>query len=110
SLGAGLTYGAGALWLTLGSDVARVDPQTGRVLRRFATGPRWLTFGDGAAWAVDPGNGVVTKIDPVENKIAARTKLHGWASDVAIGGGIVWGSGVPARGGVRVTGGELGVQ
>jgi ABC-type transport system substrate-binding protein len=110
SLGAGLTYGAGALWLTLGSDVARVDPQTGRVLRRFATGSRWLTFGDGAVWAVDPGNGVVTKIDPVENKIAARTKLHGWASDVAIGGGIVWVSVIPDSVVFRLSEDDLSVE
>jgi ABC-type transport system substrate-binding protein len=114
SLGAGLTYGAGALWLTLGpdgrSDVARVDPHSGRVLRRFATGSRWLTFGDGAVWAVDPGNGVVTKIDPVENTIAARTKLHGWASDVAVGGGIVWVSVIPDSVVFRLSEDDLSVQ
>ncbi len=110
ALSAGLAYGAGALWLTLGSDVARVDPHSGRVLRRFATGSRWLIFGDGAVWAVNPGNGVVTKIDPVENKIAARTKLHGWASDVAVGGGIVWVSVIPDSVVFRLSEDDLSVE
>ena len=114
SLGAGLAFGAGALWLTLGpdgrSDVARVDPNSGRVLRRFATGSRWLTFGDGAVWAVDPTNGVVTKIDPVENKIAARTKLHGWVSDLAVGGGTVWVPVIPDSVVFRLSENDLSVQ
>ena len=110
SIGAGLAYGAGALWLTLSSDVARVDPHNGRVIRRFATGSRWLTFGDGAVWAVDPSGGVVKKIDPVENKIAAHTKLHGYASDVAVGGGIVWVSVIPDSVVFRLSEDDLSVQ
>ena len=52
AIGAGLAFGAGSLWLTLGSDVARVDPESGRVLHRFPTGSRWLVFADRAIWAV----------------------------------------------------------
>jgi ABC-type transport system substrate-binding protein len=110
AVGAGLAYGAGSLWLTLGPDVARVDPQSGRVLRRFATGSRWLIFGDGAVWAMDPGTGVVTKIDPVENKIVARAKLHGWASDIAVGGGTVWVSVIPDSAVFRLSEDSLGVE
>ncbi len=110
AVGAGLAYGSGSLWLTLGPDVARVDPRSGRVLRRFATGSRWLIFGDGAVWAVDPGSGVVTKIDPVENKIAARAKLHGWVSDVAVGGGIVWVSVIPDSVVFRLSEDDLSVE
>jgi ABC-type transport system substrate-binding protein/streptogramin lyase len=110
ALGAGLAYGAGALWLTLGADVARIDPRSGRVLRRFATGSRWLAYADGAVWAVNPGNGAVTKIDPVENMIAARTKLHGWASDLAVGGGTVWVSVIPDSVVFRLNEDDLSVE
>jgi ABC-type transport system substrate-binding protein/tRNA A-37 threonylcarbamoyl transferase component Bud32 len=110
AIGAGLAYGAGSLWLTLGSDVARVDPKSGRVLHRFPTGSRWLVFADGAVWAVRPENGLVTKIDPVENRITAQTKLHGWASDVAVGGGFVWVSVIPDSVVFRLSEDDLSVQ
>jgi len=110
AIGAGLAFGAGSLWLTLGSDVARVDPKSGRVLHRFPTGSRWLVFADGAVWAVRPENGLVTKIDPVENRITAQTKLHGWASDVAVGGGFVWVSVIPDSAVFRLSEDDLSVQ
>jgi len=110
AIGAGLAYGAGSLWLTLGSDVARVDPNSGSVLHRFPTGSRWLVFADGAVWAVRPENGLVTKIDPVENRITAQTKLHGWASDVAVGGGFVWVSVIPDSVVFRLSEDDLSVQ
>ena len=110
AIGAGLAFGAGSLWLTLGSDVARVDPESGRVLHRFPTGSRWLVFADGAVWAVRPENGLVTKIDPVENRITAQTKLHGWASDVAVGGGFVWVSVIPDSAVFRLSEDDLSVQ
>src|SRR6266566_1591684 len=110
AIGAGLAFGAGSLWLTLGSGVARVDPESGRVLHRFPTGSRWLVFADGAVWAVRPENGLVTKIDPVENRITAQTKLHGWASDVAVGGGFVWVSVIPDSVVFRLSEDDLSVQ
>jgi ABC-type transport system substrate-binding protein len=110
AIGAGLAYGAGSLWLTLGSDVARVDPESGRVLHRLPTGSRWLVFADGAVWAVRPENGLVTRIDPVENRITAQTKLHGWASDVAVGGGSVWVSVIPDSVVFRLSENDLSVQ
>jgi ABC-type transport system substrate-binding protein/tRNA A-37 threonylcarbamoyl transferase component Bud32 len=110
ALGAGLAFGAGSLWLTLGSDVARVDPGSGRILHRFRTGSRWLVFADGAVWAVRPENGHVTKIDPVENRITNETPLHGWASDVAVGGGFVWVSVIPDSVVFRLSEDDLSVQ
>jgi ABC-type transport system substrate-binding protein len=44
---------------------------------------------------VSGGSGLVTKIDPAENRIAAQTKLHPYASDVTVGGGFVWVSVTP---------------
>jgi ABC-type transport system substrate-binding protein/tRNA A-37 threonylcarbamoyl transferase component Bud32 len=110
AIGAGLAYGAGSLWLTLGADVARVDPKNGRVLHRFPTGSRWLVFADRAVWAVRPENGLVTMIDPVENRITEQTKLHGWASDVAVGGGFVWVSVIPDSVVFRLSEDDLSVQ
>src|SRR5262249_37557523 len=34
--------------------------------------------------------GVIRRIDPVENRIVAIATLDGWISDLAVGGGEVW--------------------
>src|SRR5207247_367827 len=73
-------------------------------------GSRWLVFADRAIWAVRPENGLVTKIDPVENSITAQTKLHGWASDMAVGGGFVWVSVIPDSVVFRLSEDDLSVQ
>src|SRR5439155_417382 len=76
-IGAGIACGAGCFWLAHGSEAIRADPGTGRVLHRFPAAAWWLVFADGAVWAATAGDGRVWKIDPAENSITARTKLHG---------------------------------
>src|SRR5262245_8901021 len=94
--GVGKAYGAGSLWLAQGTDVARIGPQSGRVLRRIVTRPgqqgstTWLTFADSSLWSVQASEGVVRKFDPVANRQVAHTSLHGWVSDLAVAGGDVW--------------------
>ena len=90
--GLGIAYGAGSLWLaiTRGSELARIDPRDGHVLHRFPTLSSWVAFADGAVWVAHANDGLVWKIDPDANAIAARTKLHAWLSDLAVGGGFVW--------------------
>src|SRR5262249_24355368 len=41
------------------------------------------------------GNGAVMKIDPVSNHVVARQKLHGWISDLAVGGRFLWAAVAP---------------
>jgi ABC-type transport system substrate-binding protein/tRNA A-37 threonylcarbamoyl transferase component Bud32 len=89
-VGPGIAYGAGSLWLAHGSDVLRVNPRTGQVMHRYPAGSWWLVFADGAVWAATSNTGVVSKIDPIDNRVVARTKLHGWLSDLSVGGGSVW--------------------
>jgi ABC-type transport system substrate-binding protein/tRNA A-37 threonylcarbamoyl transferase component Bud32 len=94
--GPGIAFGGGSLWVARGSAVARVDPGTGRLLRRFPmpAAATWVVFAAGAVWATSD-SGLVAKIDPVENRIVATAKLHGWISDLAVGGGYVWVTIVP---------------
>jgi ABC-type transport system substrate-binding protein/tRNA A-37 threonylcarbamoyl transferase component Bud32/DNA-binding beta-propeller fold protein YncE len=98
--GGGIAYGDGSLWLAGGPGVVRIDPRDERTLRRFRvpgqpTGLTSFAFADGSLWAARADNGFVLKIDPVENRIAARAKLHGWTSDLTVGGGFVWASVIP---------------
>jgi ABC-type transport system substrate-binding protein len=109
-IGPGIAYGAGSLWLAHGSEVLRLDPRTGQVLHRFRAASWWLVFADGAVWTATAGDGRVSKIDPVENRIAARTKLHGWLSDLAVGGGSVWVSILPDGVVFKLSEDDLSVQ
>jgi ABC-type transport system substrate-binding protein/tRNA A-37 threonylcarbamoyl transferase component Bud32 len=107
---AGIAYGAGSLWLAQEGAIIRVDPRTGHTLRRYSTPARWLVFADGAVWAAHPGSGLVTKIDPVENRIVAQTKLHPWITDLAVGGGFVWVSVTPDNAVFKLGEDDLSVQ
>jgi ABC-type transport system substrate-binding protein/tRNA A-37 threonylcarbamoyl transferase component Bud32 len=106
----GIAYGAGSVWLAQNRAIIRVDPRTGRTLRRYSTPSRWLVFGDGTVWAADPGSGLVTKIDPVENRVVAQTPLHSWITDLTVGGGFVWVSVTPDDSVFKLSEDNLGVQ
>src|SRR5919204_5374923 len=86
----GVVYARGSIWLGRGNGVVRADPRTGRVIHRYSAPSRYLLFADGAIWAGEPGSGRIWKIDPATNRIVQRQKLHGWLSDLAVGGGSVW--------------------
>jgi predicted Ser/Thr protein kinase len=103
-------YADGSLWLAHGANLVRADPRTGRVSHRFPAPSRWLVFADGAIWAGDPGSGRVWKIDPVTNRIVQDTKLHGWLSDLAVGGGSVWAPILPDGVVFKLSEEDLGIQ
>jgi len=106
----GVAYADGSLWLSRGNGVVRVDSRTGRVLHRFAAQARWLLFADGAIWAADPASGRIWKIDPVANRLVKGQKLHGWLSDLAVGGGSVWAPIVPDGVVFRLSEDDLSIQ
>jgi ABC-type transport system substrate-binding protein/predicted Ser/Thr protein kinase len=110
----GLASGAGSLWLASGTGVVRVDPETGRILHRFplagTSGGMRIVYTDGAIWAARPGNGVVAKIDPAGNRLVQHTPLHGWVSDLTVGGGSVWVSIVPDGEVYRLSEDDLSVR
>jgi ABC-type transport system substrate-binding protein/tRNA A-37 threonylcarbamoyl transferase component Bud32 len=106
----GAAYADGSLWLAHGDNVVRADPRTGRVSHRFPAPSRWLVFADGAVWAGDPGSGRVWKIDPTANAIQHHQKLHGWLSDLAVGGGSVWAPIVPDGVVFKLSEEDLGIQ
>jgi serine/threonine-protein kinase len=94
--GIGIAYGAGSLWLAQGTDVARIDPDSGRILRRIVVRPGqpgstdWLAFSDGFLWSAKADDGVIRKFDPVSNRVVSQITLHGWVSDLAVAAGDVW--------------------
>ena len=93
--GGGVAYGDGSVWLAGGPGVVRIDPRDERILHKISTpgqpgAVRSLVFADGFLWVARADNGLVMKIDPVENTIAHSIPLHGWIGDLAVGGGLVW--------------------
>jgi hypothetical protein len=109
-IGPGIAYGAGSLWLARGAEVLRLDPRSGTVVRRFPTPSWWLVFADGAVWAATADDGRVWKIDPAANTVVAQAKLHGWLSDLTVGGGSVWASILPDGVLFKLGEDDLGVQ
>jgi serine/threonine-protein kinase len=105
----GVVYAGGSLWVSRGNGVVRVDPRTGRVVSRFAGAGRYLVSADGAIWAGDPSSGRIWKIDPGTNGVL-RQKLHGWLSDLAVGGGSVWATIIPDSVVFRLSEDDLSIQ
>jgi ABC-type transport system substrate-binding protein/predicted Ser/Thr protein kinase len=106
----GVVYADGSLWLSRGNGVVRVDPRTGRVVHRFAAPSRYLLFADGTIWAGEPGSGRIWKIDPATNRVVQHQKLHGWLSDLAVGGGSVWAPILPDGVVFKLSEDDLGIQ
>ena len=105
----GIAYGAGSLWLAQNGAIIRVDARTGSTIRRYAVPARWLAFADGALWAAAPGDGLVTKIDPVEGRVA-HVRLHAWITDIAVGANLVWVSLTPGDSVFKLDEADLSVQ
>ncbi len=113
--GTGIAYGNGSLWLARAPGIVRVDPSSGRIVGRIATpgqpgATRWLVFADGALWMVRADNGLVVKVDPETNRVVRETQLHGFASDLAVHGALVWVSIVPDGVAYKLTENDLSVQ
>jgi DNA-binding SARP family transcriptional activator/ABC-type transport system substrate-binding protein len=93
-----VVVGAGSVWVGQGFDnpsyVWRLDPATGRVLRRYVIpdgGAEALTFGNGALWVGGGVIGRLSRIDPATNAVTTPARdLGQWLCCVAAGGGYVW--------------------
>jgi peptide/nickel transport system substrate-binding protein len=91
--GNAIAFGAGSLWIAQnhGSTIARIDPATGKLLRRIATPDTTvLRFGDGALYAVDQSVGDFEKIDPKFDSAAWTGHIHPWIADVLPAAGVLW--------------------
>ena len=93
-----VAVGAGSVWVghgayNPGAWVERVDPDTGRVQRRFsilAGDVDHLAFGQGALWVASTPSGELRKIDPRTNDVVLKRTLQADLCCVAVGGGYVW--------------------
>jgi hypothetical protein len=96
-------YADGVVWITSGtrSVVSAIDARTGRMLREIPVGlgPRFLTAGGGAVWTLNQGDGTISKIDEVNQRLAKTiaTNIPGGGGEITFGAGAVWATiiGVP---------------
>jgi len=91
----GIAVGAGAVWVASGllGTVMRVDPAANLVVKpidvTFRSHAGTVAFGEGAVWAAF-GGGVVAKISPGSNGVAASGVAGMSPSAIAVGEGWVW--------------------
>ena len=75
-----------------GNQVGLLNAANGRVTHAEAvrSPPGAAAAGEHAAWAITPGNGTATRIDPESGAILQTLKVGNDASAVAVGGGAAW--------------------
>jgi hypothetical protein len=84
-----IAYGAGALWVTDGSTLYRLNPTRLSVLASTSLGVSDIWFGDGSLWgASENPHGGVERIDPATGRIVARSDAD--AIQIAFSPGAVW--------------------
>jgi streptogramin lyase len=75
-----------------GTQIARVDPTTGKVASRFPApqGAAGLRFGFGSLWVTSPSGDSVTRLDPRDGTVQAAIKSGSGAYFLDVGEGAVW--------------------
>ncbi len=85
--------GDGSIWVSGFGVVTRLDPVTGRPVRRIRTPGTedfsGLAVGAGGVW-VSADHGRVYRIDPAVSRVVATIHVPGTAMALATGGGYVW--------------------
>jgi YVTN family beta-propeller protein len=89
----GLAVGAGAVWVSRGSDgaVVRIDPATNRVVATIPVGPApgAMTVAGGVLWVSLPEHGL-GRIDPASNRSTVVRVPGCCAGELAAGKGALW--------------------
>jgi virginiamycin B lyase len=91
--GYGLTYAAGAIWVTGGNnEVEELDPatRTVRATIRIQGGPSLLAAGYGRVWVTVHDRDLVVAIDPGSARVALKATIGSGANGIGVGEGAVW--------------------
>jgi hypothetical protein len=98
-----VAVGEGAVWVTTGETVTRLDPQTLEVEATISLGPGHanlpqiatdIAVGEGGIWVAAGVQGdyptAIVRIDPRTNRVVAQVKPLGGTNGLAVGEGAVW--------------------
>ena len=89
----GVTYGAGAVWITDSADdlLLRVDSaQQVRDRIPVGRGPAGVAAGDGEIWVANEFDGTVSEINPGAGTVVATIRVGNGPGAIAFGYGSVW--------------------
>lgn len=92
----GLAAGFGSVWVPNCGDktVSRIDIRTNQVVATIPVGPAASEGGIAASpegvWLVTDAKGVLSKIDPANNAVAAQVTVPPNSAGIAYGEGLVW--------------------
>jgi DNA-binding beta-propeller fold protein YncE len=90
----GLATGGGSVWVGgLGSgDVIRIDPATGKIVKRITVGARVfnLAAAPGAVWAIDNALSTAVRIDTKTGSVTTRVPVGFQPYDIEWGFGSAW--------------------
>ena len=91
-------FSDGIVWVSsVESNVlTAVDAESGKTLESVHVGPkpRFLTSGSGSVWALNQGDGSISRVDEKSRKLSATIQagIPGSGGDIAFGAGSVWAS------------------
>jgi serine/threonine-protein kinase len=87
-----IAAGEGAVWVTGGRRLWRVNATTGRLVATVRLGftPADVATGAGAVWLTDDSRRAIVRVDPVSDRIVARIRVGRDPVAVAVGSGAVW--------------------
>jgi virginiamycin B lyase len=89
-------FSDGRVWVTRadGAELTVVDAKTNKILSHVAIGqhPRFLAAGAGAIWAVDQGDGALSRIAIAGSHPVSSVPIEtpGLGGDIAYGDGRIW--------------------
>ena len=90
--GLGASYGA--IWTCVGSDVARIDPETFEVVAQLAVNKQavqgHLVGGFDRVWVLTSDGSGLVGIDPATNQVETEFELPARCSDVSLGEDALW--------------------
>jgi DNA-binding SARP family transcriptional activator/ABC-type transport system substrate-binding protein len=89
--GSGIAIGAESIWVIHRGSVLRIDPEMGRVEHRFRIADADIVgFSNGSVWVASSDLGMLTRIDPGTDTVAAIARIGPWICCLAVGGGYAW--------------------
>ena len=90
----GVAAGAGGIWVVTfwNTQVARIDPETRRVIRRIRVGPGpfAVAVGGGSVWVTNRDGFSITRIDPKTNRVTGTIELQAAPYGVRFAHGRLW--------------------
>ena len=92
-----IAVGAGSVWVTTSTTLARIDPITGRIVDRITLGtcgqttcPTDVVVADGTVWATHYDDERLISLDPAREGSRRPRHLASWPVAMTVGHGAVW--------------------